>query len=151
MIYWPFLDLGSWDLELDWVLGFWDLVIRRAAETFTRPRGRVTGAKAFGFSLTVSTAKRILSMVRTFQEKEIRMSYENKCARCGGINLEPGHLHTTGRVHFRPSHAKFLTLHTADVELKAEVCTDCGHVQMVADTKKLATILDHAKPAVAAV
>ena len=71
------------------------------------------------------------------------MSYESKCARCGGTNLESGHLHTTGKVHFRPAHSKFLTMHTADVEVKAEVCTDCGNVQMVADTKKLATLLNH--------
>jgi hypothetical protein len=78
------------------------------------------------------------------------MSNESKCARCGGTNLENGHLHTTSKVHFRPSHSKFLTLHTADVEVKTEVCTDYGHVQMIADTKKLATLLGHAHPVGAA-
>jgi predicted nucleic-acid-binding Zn-ribbon protein len=88
--------------------------------------------------------------------KEIVMSISSassKCASCGGTNIEQGHLHTTGKVHFRPSHSKFLTLHTADVEVRVDVCTDCGHVNMIADTKKLATILNHAHqhPAAASV
>jgi predicted nucleic-acid-binding Zn-ribbon protein len=71
------------------------------------------------------------------------MSHEAKCARCGGTNLEPGHLHTTGKVHFRPTHSKFLTLHTSDVHIHAEVCMDCGHLQMLADVKKLSTLVNH--------
>jgi len=48
-------------------------------------------------------------------------------------------------------HSKFLTIHTADVEVKAGVCTDCRHVQMIADTKKLAAIVSHAQPVAATV
>jgi predicted nucleic-acid-binding Zn-ribbon protein len=77
------------------------------------------------------------------------MSHQAKCALCGGTNLEPGHLHTTGKVNFRPSHSKFFTLHTADVAISAEVCMDCGHVQLLADIKKLATLRNPAHAATA--
>jgi hypothetical protein len=78
--------------------------------------------------------------------EEVLMSHEFKCSSCGGTHVEPGSLHTAGKVHFRPAHSKFLAMHTADVEVKAHVCVDCGHVNLAADIRKLSRLVEHAKP-----
>ena len=70
------------------------------------------------------------------------MSLEVKCSRCGGIDFESGSIHSTGKVHFRPAHAKFLTLHTGDIAVNASVCVNCGHVELVADVKKLSALIN---------
>jgi hypothetical protein len=50
--------------------------------------------------------------------------------------LEPGSLSATGRIHFRPEGAKFLKLKTANVEVAASLCTDCGNLALTADAEK---------------
>lgn len=78
------------------------------------------------------------------------MSREAKCDHCGGFDLEPGQIQANGLLHFRPTNSKFMTFRTADVGVKANVCRDCGTVQLVADTRKLASLTERARPVVAA-
>ena len=61
---------------------------------------------------------------------------ENKCLRCGGTNLEPGSIQSSGRVCFRPKRAKFISTKVADVWIKAKICIDCGHMAFIGDAKK---------------
>lgn len=68
--------------------------------------------------------------------KDCIMNEEKKCLRCGGTNLEPGSIQSNGKVRFRPKRAKFLTDKTADVWIKANICIDCGHMEIVGDAKK---------------
>ena len=61
---------------------------------------------------------------------------EKKCLRCGGENLTPGKLQSTGKVCFIPENTKFLTLKTSDVKVGANLCLDCGFVELIGDIIK---------------
>ncbi len=74
------------------------------------------------------------------------MAYDYQCSRCGGNVAEPGSVHSAGSVYFRPTNAKFLTLKTGDIGLRANACTQCGHVDLVADVTKLAALTRRAEP-----
>jgi len=74
------------------------------------------------------------------------MAYEYQCSRCGGNAAEPGAVRSTGGVYFRPTNAKFLTMRTGDIELRANACTQCGHVDLVADVEKLSALTRRAEP-----
>jgi hypothetical protein len=65
-----------------------------------------------------------------------------KCLRCGGTNVHTGTLHSTGRVHFRPSDAEFFKLKTANVDVLANMCLDCGSVGLVGDIEKTRKVTD---------
>jgi hypothetical protein len=65
------------------------------------------------------------------------MNEEMKCPNCLSTNCEPGTIHSTGKLHFRPEHAKFLKLKTANIDVKACLCMDCGHVSLAADPAKV--------------
>jgi hypothetical protein len=43
---------------------------------------------------------------------------------------------------FSPGGAKFLTLKTANVDVAANLCMDCGHVALVGDTEKVKALMD---------
>ena len=75
-----------------------------------------------------------------------RTAMDFHCPRCGSTVAEPGSVHSTGRIYFRPTNAKFLTLKTGDIELKANACAQCGHVDFVADVGKLDTLTRRAEP-----
>jgi hypothetical protein len=81
-----------------------------------------------------------------FAELEASMLNEPACSRCGGTQLEPGAIQATGRLYFRPANAKFLTFRTGDIAIHANVCIACGHVDLVADVKKLSSLTERAKP-----
>ena len=68
--------------------------------------------------------------------KGCTMSDEQKCLRCGGTNLEPGSIQSTGKVCFRPKKCKFLTTKSGDICVNANICIDCGHLELVGDVKK---------------
>jgi predicted nucleic-acid-binding Zn-ribbon protein len=69
------------------------------------------------------------------------VSAETKCLRCGGTNLEPGALRSTGALHFRPHDAKFLKLKTANVDVDAQLCLDCGTVSLTSDVRKVKSLM----------
>jgi ribosomal protein S27AE len=68
------------------------------------------------------------------------MMTQYACPRCGVAELVPGILQSTGTVRFRPSEIKFMTLHTADVALKAHMCVSCGAITLLGDAEKLKLI-----------
>jgi predicted nucleic-acid-binding Zn-ribbon protein len=65
-----------------------------------------------------------------------------KCFSCGGTNIHKGTLHSTGKIHFRPSDAKFLKLKTADIEVYANMCLDCGSINLMGDIEKAKKVTD---------
>ncbi|MBN1360830.1 MAG: hypothetical protein JW993_09570 [Sedimentisphaerales bacterium] len=64
------------------------------------------------------------------------MAAEKKCLRCGGTNLEPGHIQGICGLHFQPKNVKSCTLRTADVLIEANLCPDCGTLELVGDIRK---------------
>jgi predicted nucleic-acid-binding Zn-ribbon protein len=69
-----------------------------------------------------------------------------KCSICENENLEPGSIQSTGKIFFRLENTKFLSFKTANIELKANLCMACGHVELMADTQKASALLSKAKP-----
>jgi len=65
-----------------------------------------------------------------------------KCLNCGGTNIHTGTLHSTGRTHFRPSDVKFLKLKTANIEVLANMCLDCGSINLIGDIEKAKNITE---------
>ena len=60
-----------------------------------------------------------------------------ECPSCGNDQLIQGGLHSPMRTSFRPQNAKFLTFDTGDVMLKAVMCSECGAISLIGDTRKL--------------
>jgi hypothetical protein len=58
------------------------------------------------------------------------------------MNIHTGTLHSTGRTHFRPSDAKFLKLKTANIEVFANMCLDCGSINLMGDIEKAKDIAE---------
>ncbi len=67
---------------------------------------------------------------------------QDTCPRCGEADLVGGHMESTGAVRFRPNGVKFLTFHTGDIDLHAEMCHSCGLVTLVGDVQKLHSIAE---------
>jgi predicted nucleic-acid-binding Zn-ribbon protein len=61
---------------------------------------------------------------------------KKKCLRCGGENLTPGKVQSSGRMCFYPENTKFMTLKTSDVPVGANLCLDCGFIEFIGDVKK---------------
>jgi hypothetical protein len=74
------------------------------------------------------------------------MTTEKACLRCGGKNLEPGVVQSTGRIHFRATNTKLMTFHTSDIAINANICLDCGTLDLVGDVKKAQSLTGRAKP-----
>lgn len=68
------------------------------------------------------------------------MNEEKKCLRCGGTNLQPSDLQSTGKIYSRPKDAKLVTVLTTGVPVNALICLDCGHVELVVDTERVRSI-----------
>ena len=64
-----------------------------------------------------------------------------RCAVCGHGFLLGGDVRSTGKIYFHPGRAKFWTLAESMVAVEARACPACGHVQMFADTSKLAKLM----------
>ena len=60
-----------------------------------------------------------------------------RCPSCEQNKLVQGTIESSGKVHFRPVTAKFLSLRTAYVKVRAHMCASCGFIAMVGDTEKL--------------
>jgi predicted nucleic-acid-binding Zn-ribbon protein len=74
------------------------------------------------------------------------MATEKKCLRCGGASLEPGAIRSTGHIYFRPENAKFFTFQFADVPVRANMCVDCGTIELVGDVRKAQSLTGKPKP-----
>lgn len=68
------------------------------------------------------------------------MNEEKKCLRCGGTNLQPSDLQSTGKIYSRPKDAKLVTVLTTGVPLSALICLNCGHVELIVDTERVRAI-----------
>jgi len=68
------------------------------------------------------------------------MSEEKKCLRCGGTNVKPGALQSTGKIYARPNDAKLETVFTTGALVNGNICFDCGHVEMVVEPDKLKSL-----------
>ncbi len=69
------------------------------------------------------------------------MSDEKKCLRCGGQNLVPCELQSTGKLYARPKHAKLVTIFTTGVLVHANICFDCGFAEMFVDVDEVKTAM----------
>jgi hypothetical protein len=58
------------------------------------------------------------------------------CLHCGSSRLESGRVQSTGRLYFRPAHAKVMTVHTADIPVLASMCLDCGAIEFAGEVNK---------------
>ena len=61
------------------------------------------------------------------------------CPCCQSGRSVRGTLRSSGIVHFRLDFdfAKFLTFHTADIKVRAMMCSGCGLISMIGDVEKL--------------
>lgn len=62
------------------------------------------------------------------------------CLWCEGEKLVEGRLQSTGVIYFKPSETKFFVMADSLVGVQARVCSDCGYIDLYADTKKLKKI-----------
>ncbi|MBM5825649.1 MAG: hypothetical protein FJ054_09885 [Cyanobacteria bacterium M_surface_10_m2_119] len=63
------------------------------------------------------------------------------CPSCGSKVFEPGHIQSTGLIYQRLSNAKFAILEPSEIQVKSQMCMDCGHIMLFVDTEKAARIL----------
>ncbi len=63
-----------------------------------------------------------------------------KCATCGNSEFAEGRLQGTGRLYFKPAKTKFWVFEESLIPAQAWMCTACGHIQLFADTEKLARL-----------
>jgi len=70
------------------------------------------------------------------------MKTQTKCPGCQSTHVEPGSLHSTGRLLFRPEHAKFMKLKTANIDVNAALCLDCGLIWLAADVDRVKALTD---------
>ena len=71
------------------------------------------------------------------------MSESMKCVNYGQTNMEWGTLHSTGKLYFRPTDAKFLKLETANIEVHANMCLNCGSVNLMGSAEKLKELINN--------
>ncbi|MBN2136698.1 MAG: hypothetical protein JW720_02720 [Sedimentisphaerales bacterium] len=68
------------------------------------------------------------------------MSAEEKCVKCGGTNMVPSELQSTGKMYARPKKAKLSTILTTGVLIRGSICLDCGHVDLSVDVEKIKAV-----------
>ncbi|MGA2092485.1 MAG: hypothetical protein ABSH16_03630 [Sedimentisphaerales bacterium] len=59
-----------------------------------------------------------------------------KCLRCGGKNLRPSEVQSTGRIYARPRQAKISAVLLTGALVSGLTCLDCGHVELLVDAKR---------------
>ncbi len=59
-----------------------------------------------------------------------------KCIKCGSENLQSGKLQSTGNLAFYPEKTKFMTLKTSNINAMANMCMDCGFIEIIGDINK---------------
>ncbi len=69
------------------------------------------------------------------------MDIEKKCLRCGGQNVCPSDLQSTGKIYSRPKKSKFTTVFTTGAPVSAMTCLDCGHIDLIVDAQKAKSLL----------
>jgi len=72
------------------------------------------------------------------------MNIEMKCLRCGGTNVKPSHVESTGRIYSRPKQSTLLAFLATGAHVSALTCLDCGHVELLVDVKKAKSLVKSA-------
>lgn len=65
---------------------------------------------------------------------------DSKCPRCGG-EMAPGQMRGQHRVTFYPKHAPFLSVLFSDVPVSAQMCLDCGFIELWGDPQTARRVL----------
>ena len=60
-----------------------------------------------------------------------------ECRSCNQGPLIDGAIQSPGSIYFRPTQTPFLTFSTADISVNARMCSNCGNVELVGDSRKL--------------
>ncbi len=63
------------------------------------------------------------------------------CSVCGHSFRLDGEVRSTGKIYFMPEKTKFFVFSDSMVEVGARACPACGHIDMFADTEKLAILM----------
>ena len=79
--------------------------------------------------------------MRNIMMKGYIMTQEAKCLKCGGTNIKPGVLQSTGKIYARPTEAKLLTALTTGAVVNSNICLDCGHVELVVNADKAGSLV----------
>ncbi len=83
-----------------------------------------------------------LDMVaRKVTAKDEAEHHAARCSVCGHGFLLPGSVRSTGKLYFMPKKTKFFVFSESVVDVAARACPACGHVEMFADTAKLAKLM----------
>jgi len=69
------------------------------------------------------------------------MNIEMKCLRCGGANVTPSEMQSTGKIYSRPDDAKLSTIFTTGAPVSGLICLDCGHVELLVDVSKAKSLV----------
>jgi ribosomal protein S27AE len=105
----------------------------------------------FKFGGSTRFKRENLDMVaRKVTAKEEGAATTQRCAACGHGFLVAGDVRSTGRLYFQPRKTKFFVLSDSMILTEARACPVCGHVQLVADTEKLAKLMTEADAAASA-
>lgn len=61
--------------------------------------------------------------------------------------MAPGSIQSTGQIFMRLRKSKFFSLTTGNIPVtKANICVDCGFVEMIGDIRKAQTLTGKIKP-----
>ena len=80
-------------------------------------------------------------VARKVTGKEEGEAMAARCSVCGHSFRLDGEVRSTGKVYFMPKKTKFFVFGESVVELSARACPVCGHIDMFADTDKLAKLM----------
>lgn len=67
-----------------------------------------------------------------------------RCSVCGHSFRLGGEVRSTGKIYFMPEKTRFFVFSDSMVEVAARACPACGHIDMFADTDKLAKLMREA-------
>jgi len=74
------------------------------------------------------------------------MATDKKCLRCNGTRLQPGKIKSTDKIWFKPDNTKHFSLWGNNVEVRANICLDCGTIELVGDADKAQSLTKAAEP-----
>lgn len=77
------------------------------------------------------------ALVEVFPSRKDAARVQEFCPVCHHRELVAGSVRSTGSIFFVPDRTKFWTLKTTNVGMQARMCTRCGAVALIGDTRKL--------------
>ena len=64
------------------------------------------------------------------------MTAKKTCLQCGSSSIEPGRVQSTGRLYFRLTNPRIITVHTADIPVRARMCLGCCAIDLGGEVDK---------------